>query len=316
MNSKVYVLEEQKKVKHFLTISDFTGEELKQLIHQAVELKNDPTNPKPLAGKILGMIFEKNSTRTRVSFEAGMIQLGGQAIFLNNQDSQLGRGETIADTARVLSEYVDAIMIRTFSHSRIEELALYSQVPVINGLTDISHPCQALADILTLYECKGTLDGLKVAYVGDGNNVANSLMVICSKLGIDFALAAPPNYWPDHKIVMDCMNMCKSNGAKITITADPFEAVKDADAVYTDVWTSMGQEAENEKRRNDFSGYQVNENLVKFAKTDYIFMHCLPAHRDEEVSTGVIDGPNSVVFQQAGNRLHAQKALLVDLLSK
>ena len=306
---------EQTKVRHFLTISDFTSDELNSIIQQAVDLKKDLTKPQPLTGKILGMIFEKNSTRTRVSFEAGMIQLGGQAIYLNTQESQLGRGEPIADTAKVLSEYVDAIMIRTFSHSRIEELAINSSVPVINGLTDLAHPCQALADILTLLECKGALKGLKVAYVGDGNNVSNSLMVICAKLGIDFALAAPPKYWPSEKVVMECSNICEITGAKLTVTADPIESVKDADAVYTDVWTSMGQEADNEKRLNDFSGYQVNEELVKYAKTDYIFMHCLPAHRGEEVSPGVIDGPNSVVFQQAGNRLHAQKALLVELLS-
>jgi ornithine carbamoyltransferase len=302
------------KGRNFLTIAEYSGEEILQIIDKAAELKLGGGKEKPLAGKILGMIFEKNSTRTRVSFEAGMLQLGGHAIYMNTQDSQLGRGESIADTAQVLSQYVDAIMIRTFSHDRIKELAANSDVPVINGLTDLAHPCQALADILTLKEHKGTLSGLKVAYVGDGNNVANSLMAICAKLGIDFAIAAPKKYWPGEDVIKSCIEFASQSGSKIVVTENPVEAVQNADAVYSDVWTSMGQEAENELRLKELRGYQVNEELVSHAKPDYLFLHCLPAHREEEVTAGVIDGPNSVVFQQAGNRMHAQKALLVELL--
>jgi ornithine carbamoyltransferase len=302
------------KGRNFLTIAEYSGEEILQIIDKAAELKVGRDEEKPLAGKILGMIFEKNSTRTRVSFEAGMLQLGGHAIYMNTQDSQLGRGESIADTAQVLSQYVDAIMIRTFSHDRIEELAANSDVPVINGLTDLAHPCQALADILTLKEHKGTLSGLKVAYVGDGNNVANSLMAICAKLGIDFAIAAPKKYWPGEDVLKSCMEFASMSGSKVLVTENPVEAVQNADAIYSDVWTSMGQEAENELRLKELRGYQVNEELVSHAKPDYLFLHCLPAHREEEVTAGVIDGANSVVFQQAGNRMHAQKALLVELL--
>ncbi|MGM0902413.1 MAG: ornithine carbamoyltransferase [Bacillota bacterium] len=302
------------KGKHFLTILDFSTEEIQLLIDKAVELKSKGPGQNLLAGKILAMIFEKNSTRTRMSFEAGMLQLGGHAIYMNNQDSQLGRGETIADTAQVLSQYVNAIMIRTHGHERVEELANHSTVPVINGLTDLAHPCQAIADVLTLTERKGDVRGLKLAYVGDGNNVANSLMAICAKLGIDFAIAAPKSYWPDEKVTSKCNEIAEQTGCRITVTEDPVEAVLNADAVYADVWTSMGQEEENEQRLKDFHDYQINENLVSNAKKDYLFMHCLPAHREEEVTAGVIDGPNSVVFEQAGNRLHAQKALLVELL--
>jgi ornithine carbamoyltransferase len=302
------------KGKHFLTILDFSTEEIELLIHKAVELKSKGPGQNLLAGKILAMIFEKNSTRTRMSFEAGMLQLGGHAIYMNNQDSQLGRGETIADTAQVLSQYVNAIMIRTHGHERVEELANHSSVPVINGLTDLAHPCQAIADVLTLTEHKGDVRGLKLAYVGDGNNVANSLMAICAKLGIDFAIAAPKAYWPDEKVTAKCKAIAEQSGCRITVTDNPVEAVQNADAVYADVWTSMGQEEENEQRLKDFHGYQINETLVSYAKEDYLFMHCLPAHREEEVTSGVIDGPNSVVFEQAGNRLHAQKALLVELL--
>jgi len=302
------------KGKHFLTILDFSTEEIQLLIDKAVELKSKGPGQNLLAGKILAMIFEKNSTRTRMSFEAGMLQLGGHAIYMNNQDSQLGRGETIADTAQVLSQYVNAIMIRTHGHERVEELASHSTVPVINGLTDLAHPCQAIADVLTLTEQKGDVRGLKMAYVGDGNNVANSLMAICAKLGIDFAIAAPKSYWPDEKVIAKCKEIAEQTGSSITVTDNPEEAVQNADAVYADVWTSMGQEEENEQRLKDFHDYQINEKLVSYAKKDYLFMHCLPAHREEEVTAGVIDGPNSVVFKQAGNRLHAQKALLVELL--
>lgn len=312
--SQQATVEPQLKGKHFLTVSALSSEEIKLLIEKAEELKSKGPEYQPLAGKTLAMIFEKSSTRTRMSFEAGMLQLGGNAIYMNSQDSQLGRGEPISDTAQVLSQYVDAIMIRTHGHNRVEELAQHASVPVINGLTDLAHPCQALADILTIKEKKGSLQGLKMAYVGDGNNVSNSLMVICAKLGMDFSIAAPKAYWPKEQLVAECKVLAKETGATITVTENPVEAVSQADVVYADVWTSMGQEEENEQRLNDFNGYQVNAALVHHAKSDYLFMHCLPAHRGEEVSADVIDGLNSVVFHQAGNRLHAQKALLVELL--
>lgn len=310
-------LELNLKGKDLLTLADLEPDEITGLIEKAVELKKNTLNKQfdqPLKGKILGMIFEKSSTRTRVSFEAGMIQLGGSALYLNGSDLQLGRGETIADTARVLSQYVDGIMIRTFSHASVEELAEHASVPVINGLTDLYHPCQVLADLQTIYEKKAKLSGLKLAYIGDGNNMAHSLMVAGTKIGLDIAIAAPEGYFPDMAVTEKCSAYAKVSGAKLTITNSPYEAVKDADIIYTDVWTSMGQESENEQRLKDFSNFQVNEDLLKHAKEDYLFMHCLPAHRGEEVTAGVIDGGHSVVFEQAGNRLHAQKALLVELL--
>jgi ornithine carbamoyltransferase len=263
-----------------------------------------------LKGQTLGLIFEKSSTRTRVSFEAGMMQLGGNALYLNGQDLQIGRGESIHDTAKVLSEFIDAIMIRTFEHSKVEELAKYGSIPVINGLTDEFHPCQALADLMTIYEEKGTLKGLKVAYIGDGNNVAHSLMIACAKVGAHFSIACPKGYEPKEWIVNEARKIAEQQDANITIVENPIEAVQDSDAVYTDVWTSMGQEAENDIRLKAFSNYQVNDELVKHAKDDYLFLHCLPAHREEEVTASVIDGENSYVFQQAGNRMHVQKALL------
>lgn len=243
-----------------------------------------------------------------------MIQLGGSALYLNGSDLQLGRGETVADTAQVLSQYLDGIMIRTFSHSSVEELADHADIPVINGLTDLYHPCQALADLLTIYEKKGRLKGLKLAYIGDGNNVAHSLMIACTKVGMDVCIASPKGYFPDKTIAARCEDFARQSGANMVITESPQEAVTDADIIYTDVWTSMGQELENAQRLNDFHDYQVNEELVKAAKKDYLFMHCLPAHRGEEVTAEVIDGQHSVVFEQAGNRLHAQKALLVEIL--
>ena len=244
-----------------------------------------------------------------------MLQLGGHALFLTDRDLQIGRGETISDTAKVLSEYVNGIMIRTFEHEKVEELAKEGSIPVINGLTDSVHPCQALADLLTIQEVKGELKGLKLAYIGDGNNVAHSLLHACALAGMDISVATPAGYEPCDEIVAETLQIAAATGSKVEIVTDPHLAVKDADVVYSDVWTSMGQESENEKRLNDFEGFQVNSELVKAAKHDYLFMHCLPAHREEEVSTEVIDGPNSVVFHQAGNRLHAQKAILVDLLS-
>jgi len=305
------------KGKDLLTLADLTSEEIIGLIEKAVVLKEKTLKKQfdyPLKGKILGMIFDKSSTRTRVSFEVGMIQLGGSALYLNGNDLQLGRGETIADTAQVLSQYLDGIMIRTFSHKSVEELADHAAIPVINGLTDLYHPCQALADLLTVYEKKGKLAGLKLAYIGDGNNMAHSLMIACAKVGMNVSIAAPKEYFPNHDVTAMCEGFTEVSGAKLVITDSPTEAVKDADIIYTDVWTSMGQEAENEQRLKDFQDYQVNDELLVHAHDDYLFMHCLPAHRGEEVSADVIDGPHSVVFDQAGNRLHAQKALLVEIL--
>jgi ornithine carbamoyltransferase len=305
------------KGKDLLTLADLTSEEILGLIEKAVVLKEKTLKKQfdyPLKGKILGMIFDKSSTRTRVSFEVGMIQLGGSALYLNGNDLQLGRGETIADTAQVLSQYLDGIMIRTFSHKSVEELADHAAIPVINGLTDLYHPCQALADLLTVYEKKGKLSGLKLAYIGDGNNMAHSLMIACAKVGVDVSIAAPKEYFPSHDVTSMCEGFTEVSGTKLVITDSPTEAVKDADIIYTDVWTSMGQEAENEQRLKDFQDYQVNDELLVHANDDYLFMHCLPAHRGEEVSAEVIDGSHSVVFDQAGNRLHAQKALLVEIL--
>ncbi|MCG3083802.1 ornithine carbamoyltransferase [Anoxybacillus sp. LAT_35] len=307
----------QLKGKDFLTLADYSKEEIEYLLHLAVELKEKQRNGErytPLSGKTLAMIFEKPSTRTRVSFEVGMVQLGGHALHLSSRDLQIGRGETIADTARVLSEYVNAIMIRTFEHEKVEELAHYATIPVINGLTDDDHPCQALADLLTIYEAKGKLQGLKLAYIGDGNNMAHALMLAAAKVGMHCAVASPKGYEPKEAIVKEAKQIANESGATIVVTNDPYEAITDADVVYTDVWASMGQEAEANERMHIFAPFQVNEALVQRAKQDFMFLHCLPAHRGEEVTEGVIDGKQSYIFQQAGNRLHAQKALLVSLL--
>lgn len=312
---------EYKKIstkKDFLTVTDLNSEQLYQLLELAKEIKQKHAEGvayAPLKGKTLAMIFEKSYTRTRVSFEVGMLQLGGHALFLTDRDLQIGRGETISDTAQVLSAYVNGIMIRTFEHEKVEELAAKGSIPVINGLTDSVHPCQALADLLTIQEVKGELKGLKLAYVGDGNNVAHSLMHACALAGMDISVATPAGYEPCDQVVAETLQIASMTGSKMEMVHDPHVAVADADVVYNDVWTSMGQENENAKRLKDFAGFQVNANLVAGAKHDYIFMHCLPAHREEEVSAEVIDGPNSVIFHQAGNRLHAQKAILVDLLS-
>jgi len=318
MTAKTVEYQKIVEKKDFLTVTDITSKQLFQLLELAKEIKQkhaDRVPYAPLKGKTLAMIFEKSSTRTRVSFEVGMLQLGGHALFLTDRDLQIGRGETISDTAKVLSEYVDGIMIRTFEHEKVEELAVQGAIPVINGLTDSVHPCQALADLLTIQEVKGELKGLKMAYIGDGNNVAHSLLHACALAGMDISIATPIGYEPCEKIVAEALDLAAATGSKIEIVTDPHLAVKDADVVYSDVWTSMGQESENAKRLQDFADFQVNTKLVEGAKADYLFMHCLPAHREEEVSSEVIDGPNSVVFHQAGNRLHAQKAILVDLLS-
>ncbi|MEC1689376.1 ornithine carbamoyltransferase [Bacillus mojavensis] len=299
--------------KDLLTLKDISEQDISALLAEASELKQNKIQP-IFQGKTLAMIFEKSSTRTRVSFEAGMAQLGGNALFLSQKDLQLGRGETVADTAKVLSGYVDAIMIRTFEHEKVEELAEHADIPVINGLTDKYHPCQALADLLTIKEIKGDLKGVKVAYIGDGNNVAHSLMIGCAKMGCDISIASPEGYEVLDEAVEAAKAAALQSGASITLTADPIEAVKNADVIYSDVFTSMGQEAEEQERLAVFSPYQVNASLVSHANPDYTFLHCLPAHREEEVTAEIIDGPNSAVFQQAENRLHVQKALLKAIL--
>ena len=315
------LIENRKKIingKDFLTLAELPSSAIAELLQLAQDIKaklQAGEEYAPLKGKTLGMIFEKSSTRTRVSFEVGTLQLGGHALFLSSNDIQIGRGETISDTAKVLSQFVDGIMIRTFGHDKIEELAEAATIPVINGLTDLAHPCQVLADLLTIIEIKGTLKGLKMAYIGDGNNMAHSLMMGCAKMGMDFAIGCPEGYKPDEKIVALSQKEAEANGCQIVVTTSAEEAIKDADIVYSDVWTSMGQEKENSVRLEAFKDYQINAELVSHAKPDYLFMHCLPAHREEEVTTEVIDGPNSVIFHQAGNRLHAQKAVLVDLMS-
>ena len=267
-----------------------------------------------LAGKTLALLFEKHSTRTRVSFEAGIAQLGGRSIFLSPQDTQLARGETLADSARVLSEYVDGIVVRTFGHERVEEIARHASVPVINGLTDLHHPCQALADFLTLQEHFGSLEGLKLAYLGDGNNVAHSLLIVGSLLGAGVPVASPPQFLPDPAVVAHARGLASASGAEIHVTNDIQAACQGAHAIYTDVWTSMGQEGKETSRRKALAPYRVHGEVFHGADKDAVFMHCLPAHRGEEVTAEVIDGPRSVVFRQAGNRLHAQKILLEILL--
>jgi ornithine carbamoyltransferase len=264
-----------------------------------------------LKGKTLGMIFDKSSTRTRISFEAGMYQLGGIALFLNSRDTQVGRGEIISDTARMMSRYLNGIMIRTFAQESVEELASYASIPVINGLTDLLHPCQILSDLFTIREKKGSYDKLKIAYIGDGNNVANTWIEAASRLPIQLALACPEGYDPDRKIMARGKKEAKEG---ITLYRDPFDAAKNADVLYTDVWVSMGQESEQVKRKKIFKNYQINGKLLKEAKKDAMVMHCLPAHRGEEISSDVIDGPQSVVIDQAENRLHVQKAILEILL--
>ena len=302
--------------KHLLSLSDYTSDEILQVLSLGLKLKKqlkEGLRPPLLAGKILAMIFTKSSTRTRVSFEAGIYQLGGTAQFLSSADIQLGRGEPIADTAKVLSRMVDGIMIRTFAHSDVVGLAQHGSIPVINGLTDLLHPCQALADLMTYYEYKGSFSG-KLAYVGDGNNVANSLLLGCAKLGLDIAVACPMGFEPDAGVLAAAKEAASESGSQITITQDPKEAAHNADAIYTDVWASMGQESDAAHKHAQLSAYQVNEALVKHCKSDYIFLHCLPAHRGEEVTADIIDGPHSAVFDEAENRLHAQKAVMALLM--
>lgn len=305
------------KGRDFLGLVDYQPDEIRYLIDLAIELKRKQKSGEvyqPLKGKTLGMIFEKSSTRTRVSFEVGMFQLGGHGLFLSKNDIQMGRGETIRDTAQTLSRYLDGIIIRTFGHRNVVELARGATIPVINALSDQSHPCQALADYQTILEHKGKLEGLKVAYIGDGNNMVHSLMIGASKLGIHFASASPEGYEPDAEQVKLAREYAAQSGARVDIVRDAREAVEGADIIYTDVWASMGFEAEQQERERAFKNYQVNEELAKHAKSDYLFMHCLPAHRGEEVSEGVIDGPHSIIFDEAENRLHAQKAVMAAIM--
>lgn len=307
------------KNKHFLTLADFTKDEIMYLLNLALHLKSDlkaGNSWRLLEGKTLAMIFEKASTRTRVSFETGMFQLGGHALFLSKDDLQLRNGESVKDTAKVLSHYVDGIMIRTFEHSIVEELAENASVPIINGLTNDFHPCQVLADLLTIYEKKGSFSGKKLAFIGDGNNMANSLLMGCAIMGMDCTVAVPDNYGVNADIFQKVLEKAEGSGAIIQQTHDPRVAAENADIIYTDVWTSMGMEKEASARLQAFSQYQVNEDLVRFAKDDHLFFHCLPAHRGEEVTADIIDGPHSVVFDEAENRLHAQKAVLATIMGE
>jgi len=299
--------------KDFLRVADYTKDEIKEIFDltgriKARQKKGDPA--RPLEGRTLGMIFQKSSTRTRVSFEVGMYQLGGYPLFLSANDLQLKRGETIADTARVLSRMLDAIMIRTYAHSEVEELARHASVPVINGLTDSHHPCQIMADIYTVMEHKKNVKGLTVAWVGDGNNVLHSWIEGAPLTGMNLRMAVPPGYEPDKEILQFGVDLARKENTQMLLTNDPVEAVKGADVIYTDVWVSMGQDAEKEKKLRDFKGFQINAGLMKHAAKDYLFMHCLPAHRGEEVSAEIIDGEHSIIFDEAENRMHVQKAIL------
>jgi ornithine carbamoyltransferase len=304
--------------KHFISLKDWSREEIESLFELSTAIKANPRGyAEALRGKSLGMIFQKASTRTRVSFEVGMFELGGQALFLSANDIQLHRGETIADTAQVLSRMVHGIMARVFAHQDILDLARHGTVPVINGLSDLLHPCQALADYFTLRERRGDLGGLKIAYVGDGNNVCHELMFGAVKLGMQMSVGCPKGYEPNPLVFKSAARDAQKLGSPVPeVTDDPMEAVSDADVVYTDVWASMGQEAESEKRLKAFDGFQVTPRMMKAAGREAVFMHCLPAHRGEEVAAEVIDGPRSVVFDEAENRLHVQKAILVTLMGE
>jgi len=305
--------------KDLLELLSVPSGELAGLLRLAAELKRKQCRgivQRHLQGKMLGLLFQKPSTRTRVSFEAGMNQLGGQAMVMPMADIQLSRGESIADTARVLSRYLDGLVIRTFDHAIVEEWAREATIPIINGLTDLSHPCQALSDLFTIQEKKRRLRGLKIAYVGDGNNVTNSLIEASAKMGMSIAVGCPAGYLPDQHIVDRARMEAQQTGATVEILQDPHVAVKDADVVYTDVWISMGREREQARRLKTLAPYQLNERLLKRAKPDAIVMHCLPAHRGEEITAGVLDGPQSVILDQAENRLHVQKAVLVRLLAR
>ena len=302
------------KNKHLLKLLDLSREEIYEILDLADQLKYNQKHGIPhevLKGKTLAMIFSKNSTRTRVSFEVGMFQLGGHALFLSNSVSQIGRGEPVQDTARVISRYCDGIMIRTYAQQEVEDLARYGTVPVINGLTDFSHPCQVLADLMTIREHKAKLEGLKICYIGDGNNMANSIIVGGLKCGMNVSIASPSGYMPDQQV----LNFTKSvTDAAFTLTGDPLEAAKDADVIFTDVWASMGMEQERAQRAKAFAGYQVNDALMAVAKSDCMVQHCLPAHRGEEITEAVFEAHADEIFDEAENRLHAQKAVMALLM--
>ncbi len=301
-------------MKHLLKMLDMSKEDIIEILNLADQLKYENKHNIPhkrLEGQTLGMIFQKSSTRTRVSFEVGMYQLGGTALFLNANDMQIGRGEPICDTARVLSRYLDGIMIRTFEQSQVEDLAKYGSIPIINGLTDFSHPCQILADLMTIREYKGAFEGHKMCYIGDGNNMANSLIVGGLKVGMDVSVACPKDYEPDAQV----LEFAKAYD-NFTLTDDIFIAAENADVVITDVWASMGQEDETAKRQAAFKGYQINDELMSKAKSDAMILHCLPAHREEEITAKVFEAHANEIFDEAENRLHAQKAVLVKLMEK
>ncbi len=306
-------------MKHLLGLYHLSKEEILGIFKLTEKLKYETKNGIKhhlLKGKTLAMIFAKSSTRTRVSFETGMYQLGGHPLFLSSNDIQLGRGESIEDTAKVLSRYVDGIMIRTFKQSDVEDLAAFGNIPVINALTDLLHPCQVLADIFTIYEEFGTLEGKKLAYIGDGNNMANSLLYGCSKVGIDISIATPKGYEPDEEVIAKSLEFATESGCTVSIGHNPSEAIKGASAVYTDTWVSMGMEEEKERRVNDFKGFIVDEQLMQNASKGAIFLHCLPGYRGFEVSAEVMDGPASRIFDEAENRLHVQKAVMVKLMGE
>jgi len=301
--------------KDFLMVSDFSKDEIIETFSLALDMKKDRKKySKVLEGETLALIFEKPSLRTRTTFDVGIQQLGGYSLYLSPAEINLGKRESVYDVAKNLERMVQGIMIRTFGHDIVENMSKYASIPIINGLTDYSHPCQAMADYLTILEVKGKLEGLKIAYVGDGNNVAHSLMDGGARLGVDVSIGCPFGYEPNLNAWRLSTEIAKESGSKIVLTNDPIEAVRNADVVYTDVWASMGQEAEADKRRKIFLPYQVNEKLMSYAKDDAIFMHCLPAHRGDEVTNEVIDAPYSVVFQEAENRLHVQKAIIYQLM--
>ncbi|MFA4919189.1 MAG: ornithine carbamoyltransferase [Thermodesulfovibrionales bacterium] len=299
--------------KDFLTVLDLSSDELNGLITRSIELKSGvDANKCPLLGKSIGLLFEKSSTRTRVSLEVGVYQLGGQSIYMNPKEIQIGRGETIHDSAKVLSRYLNGIIIRTYSHNTLTEFASYASIPVVNGLSDLHHPCQALADLMTVYEKKGKLKGLRLAFIGDGNNVAHSLIEAASLTGMHIILACPKGYEPDPDVLEKART---SSSGQITVIREPAEAAANADVVYTDVWVSMGQEKDASRKKRKFKKYQINGELLSHAKKDALVLHCMPAHRGEEITDEVMDSPQSAVFDQAENRLHTQKALLEFLLT-
>ena len=299
--------------KDFLTVLDLSPDEFNGLIKRSIELKSGvDANKCPLIGKSIGLLFEKSSTRTRVSLEVGVYQLGGKSIYMNPKEIQIGRGETIHDSAMVLSRYLNGIIIRTYSHSTLTEFASYASIPVVNGLSDLHHPCQALADLMTVYEKKGKLKGLRLAFIGDGNNVAHSLIEAASLTGMHIILACPKGYEPDPDVMKKART---SSSGQITVIREPAEAAANADVVYTDVWVSMGQEKDAARKKRKFRKYQINGELLSHAKKDALVLHCMPAHRGEEITDEVMDSPQSAVFDQAENRLHTQKALLEFLLT-